>query len=530
MSKKSVDKRKAKLKERRRHYQRALEGGRAAELPSLNERMELFYGTREEILAEEQSTMDAMPAHTLRNSFFSEFPDATSMPELVGLMGEAFVAYATALFPGEQGIRLANEAGYSMRVADHYADTVYHEGGTHDLSIEHKIVNVGLDEESHFMERLTLRAVCLTKNKPYTFEMNLEKEHWRSKETKRNPKNALLAALRCEFAEPVTSHGLEAYPAVVALKKYLFDRCTYFVPSLPPVGEYSQAMTAEADLQDLVATRTAAGEAQARLAVAEREIKRLQALETDRRNTIDVLQATVQRRDRALAKAVQASTMDQGSTEPSPPEAGGPELTQALQDQLSALSLAHSQRKDEMSLMREEIYNLQSQLLLLTSANRAAEDHFTAHASDPDDFEQLALWAQTEVADRLTIHPKAFATAAASNYHNPLKVYQALRAIAEAYWPMVYEPTEGALARWQQRCTELGLECTPVGEAAVHPMTRSAYEVLHNGTKRTLNLHLRGNSSFDSRYGLRIYFTRLDEERKVLVGAFPAHLPNRMSN
>lgn len=148
---------------------------------------------------------------------------------------------------------------------------------------------------------------------------------------------------------------------------------------------------------------------------------------------------------------------------------------------------------------------------------------------DPESLAELGDWLPC-LDGRVVVHPKALAAAAESNYTNPGKVYSAPRALAEVYWPMLYERGGPTQKQWLDRCSELGLDSSLVGAAATHPLTADAYTVQIDGRKLVMDMHLRGNSSFDPRFGLRIYFTRNDDARQIVVGHLPSHLPNRESN
>lgn len=203
------------------------------------------------------------------------------------------------------------------------------------------------------------------------------------------------------------------------------------------------------------------------------------------------------------------------------------EAVRVLQSQLSHYQALANDRQLQNDAMRREIYELQ-QLLDARRTSTPLTDTAVA-LETPSDFDALPQWAEAALAGRVLLHPKAIAAALESNYQNPAKVYACLQALADLYWPMLYDTDNRDPKAWDARCAELGVECSKVGAAATDTKTADYYTVTHEGRRLVADMHLRGNSSFDPRFGLRIYWARDDEHRTLVVTSLPSHLPNRVS-
>lgn len=185
---------------------------------------------------------------------------------------------------------------------------------------------------------------------------------------------------------------------------------------------------------------------------------------------------------------------------------------------------------DVNSALRAELYAAQRQIEALILAAEPSRCDVVAPVPNPESLDELESWAGQVLGERVLLHRSAITKAKESNYHNPGLVYDALRALANTYWPMVFEPSEESRSRWALRLEELHLDCSLVGTAPKMKTLYSAYEYQWEGKTYRMDKHLSGSSSFDPRFGLRIYFCVDRKHRRILVGSLPTHLPNRQSN
>jgi hypothetical protein len=258
---------------------------------------------------------------------------------------------------------------------------------------------------------------------------------------------------------------------------------------------------------------------------AERRIEQLQA-------RLGVQVATIERRD-AEVRELQAALR----AKPDTIERDDGPLRQALaraddlELQLAGSRLTATQLRETIDAQRQQILELQQQLNGLIAPAKAESGAQQEGPSYPASLEDIDAWAKTALADgRIVLHPKAIAAAKASSFQEPELVYRSLEALRDYYWPMRFAPAEGSRALWKEALAELRLECSNTGTATTDHRTAPFYQVTHEGRMYTLDLHLKGNSSFDPRLGYRLYFSVDRERQLVIVGALPNHLPNRQSN
>lgn len=198
-------------------------------------------------------------------------------------------------------------------------------------------------------------------------------------------------------------------------------------------------------------------------------------------------------------------------------------------DDLAHSELVVSQLRDVIAAQKNEIAKLQSRVDSISTAGVAAAT--TAEQWIPETFDDLEAWIAIEMSDgRMVIHPRAIAAALESNFREPAVVYRALLALRDIYWPMKFGSGHVDYKAWRDALNMLRLDCSKTGNAAFRSQTAPFYRVELDGAPYTLDMHLKGNSAFDPRFALRIYFAVDVARKRIVVGAFPMHLPNRISN
>lgn len=349
------------------------------------------------------------------------------------------------------------------------------------------------------------------------------------------PRGSLLVHL--EAAAAITTDWLEAHPALVeGIAALCLVATAFAAPRQSPTRFAPPSPWALlTQMSEIGEAGTRARRAEGQLRSAQHQIGNLQRHIEDSAAQIRTIRATLERRDAHIARlarqAVASPVPEDATSHPAGNAAQG--ATQEPDPRLEEQRLLVSQLIEERDLQRREIYELQQQVEALQLAARTAAGEAPDPSSTiptPESLTDLGPWAELALGDRVVLHPRAIETAAGSNFANPGKVYSALRALAELYWPMFYDRSPGLKDRWDKRLAELGLDCKPVGAALRNSRIAVAYEVTHEGRRHVLDQHLRGSSSFDPRFGLRIYFCRDDARRRVIVGSLPTHLPNSASN
>ncbi|MCC6598600.1 MAG: hypothetical protein IT559_07415 [Alphaproteobacteria bacterium] len=132
--------------------------------------------------------------------------------------------------------------------------------------------------------------------------------------------------------------------------------------------------------------------------------------------------------------------------------------------------------------------------------------------------------------ERIVIHPDAIKETEASLYNDPDLIYDAIKLLEKEYRE---QRTSGNLPQdekdrlrnaYIERERALGLVCT---SAQIRHSDHIAlkHQVVFDGRKYDLNHHLKKGKNKDPRYTLRVYFNWDKDDRRVLVGHMPGHLP-----
>lgn len=340
--------------------------------------------------------------------------------------------------------------------------------------------------------------------------------------------NWIEAALRVQAGGPLSDAWLDRHAPLEGLHADLLARAD------------------QHQIQSRASTWVFLGESQ-RLPALRREIARREGIEHElqlARRSLDGLREKIRNteasRESSLVRERQtAMALMRVKEQQQPPHAppatamAGPAAPPAAdqhRQELARLRASLAFREDERSALRREVFDLQRQVQALIAASAPERTDVLPVVETPESLAGIQAWAEVVLEGRVKLHPQAIARAVQSNYHNPGKVYDALRALADLYWPMLFAPSPERRPAWEQRLVELYLDCNPVGEAPRQPRTADAYRFLFEGRPYVMDLHLQGSSSFDPRFGLRIYFTVDRQGRRILVGSLPTHLPNRIGN
>ena len=79
----------------------------------------------------------------------------------------------------------------------------------------------------------------------------------------------------------------------------------------------------------------------------------------------------------------------------------------------------------------------------------------------PDNFDDLADWADQYLGNGVELLPRALKGAKKSVFDDPPLAYQALLLIRNTYLPMRRDGSPVMKERWETGLRQLGLECTP---------------------------------------------------------------------
>jgi len=153
----------------------------------------------------------------------------------------------------------------------------------------------------------------------------------------------------------------------------------------------------------------------------------------------------------------------------------------------------------------------------------------------PNGYTELPRWVDSYFADRLFLHARAVRAIKDATFENIVLVYETLKLLADAYWPMKanqeQDQRQTLSNNWEEGIKRLRLEYNP------HSITqnrlgefREAYTInyrIGQSSRQVLGPHLKFGSAKDDRYCMRIYFLWDDDRQLVVIGHLPSHLDTR---
>ncbi|MCX8500311.1 MAG: hypothetical protein ORO03_01250 [Alphaproteobacteria bacterium] len=147
----------------------------------------------------------------------------------------------------------------------------------------------------------------------------------------------------------------------------------------------------------------------------------------------------------------------------------------------------------------------------------------------PSSFEELEVWAQTHLAGKVVVLPRAIRSAKKSEFENIELAYRALLCLRDHQYPMRIEGGSELVEAYRKATQELRLqdENTFPGNRAT--LQGDTYFVDYYGQRRLLERHLKGSNSRDPRHCFRLYYFWDDETKLIVVGSLPNHLPTEVS-
>ena len=182
-----------------------------------------------------------------------------------------------------------------------------------------------------------------------------------------------------------------------------------------------------------------------------------------------------------------------------------------------------AQATDALRHARYEAKSLKAQLGSASQLLDATE----AEEAYPESLDDVAQWAE-KYSDRMILAERAVRGAKKSLYKNPQTVYECLEHLATRYWEM--KTGKISVAAHDTAMMSLpGISLRGSAAPNIAGECGEAYFIAYNGRRLFLDLHMAKGGGMDQRYCLRVYFTWLPDEQRVLVGDMPAHLINSLS-
>lgn len=153
----------------------------------------------------------------------------------------------------------------------------------------------------------------------------------------------------------------------------------------------------------------------------------------------------------------------------------------------------------------------------------------------PSDYAELPQWVNSYFSDRLFLHARAVRAIKDAAFENVSLVYEALKLLADAYWPMranqEQEQRQTLSSNWEEGIRHLRLEYNSHSIAQNRlGEFREAYTInyrIGQSSRQVLGPHLKFGSTKDDRYCMRIYFLWDYDRQLVVIGHLPSHLDTR---
>jgi hypothetical protein len=265
-----------------------------------------------------------------------------------------------------------------------------------------------------------------------------------------------------------------------------------------------------------------------------RAVQLAEASKAARVAAVSLDQATTSE-DKALAQAAQIEALNAEI-----------DLYRAQTESVKAQVLEVSQDRDLAYEVNEdleqELDRLKSQIFGITARNRSLEAKLAESGSTGfEDFaplssyDDLEEWAEKYFAGRLVVLPKAVRACKKGEYEDLDRISNCIALLAMQYVDM-RRGLDGSGSRYREKCDELRIEISPVGEALKNHRYREQFVAPYLRATVELDMHLApavGTSergSWDPKRTFRIYFAWDDEQEVVLLGSLPGHLTTSMTH
>lgn len=204
-------------------------------------------------------------------------------------------------------------------------------------------------------------------------------------------------------------------------------------------------------------------------------------------------------------------------------------LSRALEEQKAEHAELLELAEDEERRLRAEhaetlaqVANLRHRVAALEAALRGQRQE--RDTPIPESLEEIGAWAAEHLGGAVLLLPRAVNAAKKSPFEDVPLAYRTLLALRDKYVPMRRDGGPKPVAEWEAAMRELGLELSRSFKGTRAGQFGNEYFVKWKGRTEELDMHLKGSSSRDPRYGFRCYFFWDEGSRKVVVGWLPGHL------
>lgn len=194
-----------------------------------------------------------------------------------------------------------------------------------------------------------------------------------------------------------------------------------------------------------------------------------------------------------------------------------------LVQELQSLRQDRDKMRDELQKLKTTNHFLRSRVAQPQETDVVEpEPHF------PDDWNELEEWCESNLVPGVYVSSKAVKAARDSAFENIPFAYQVLYFLAKTYAP--YRRGDLGGEQFEQEKVKLGIIISPVGRGSEDRKSKLTYSTMFNQERLTLDMHVKGSDDKNPRFGFRLYFHWHEEDQCVVVGSFPTHLRNSLTN
>ena len=189
-----------------------------------------------------------------------------------------------------------------------------------------------------------------------------------------------------------------------------------------------------------------------------------------------------------------------------------------LDDFNNELLLQLKKRKSENVINLQRIIDLENQL-------KKYRDYIPMEY--PKDYKSIPDWVSQQFAGRLELHKKALKCLKDNPIYPDIELLcKSIEFLGKEYYGMKTGRLD--LKECESARLALGIENTLTGSVASAGRQGDAYYVDFDGSRRRLDMHIKGGKSMNSSdpsERFRIYYFWDDDDQRVIIGHLPDHLP-----
>jgi hypothetical protein len=191
-------------------------------------------------------------------------------------------------------------------------------------------------------------------------------------------------------------------------------------------------------------------------------------------------------------------------------------LLAGLEQELEEARAARQEALAQQYALRERIDKMQARLA--TAGTRTPI---------PNDLEEFEFWCEEHLSGAVNVVSRALRGVKQSVYEQPGLLYDALLLLRDFFVPMKRNPSADSRDKFESELQRLKLDNSLVGDA-----TRTHadhYTIRYGGRPRVLDWHLKRGDSRERTRCFRLYYFWDDESQCAVVGWLPSHLDNALT-